>query len=221
MLQLLILLLHAMSWISTSWINDQTNAFENSTVDVLAEPLQSDMVSVTVRTVTDSNKHLIPEFAHVQFEFFSLSQSKITSAFSTKEYQQMLGRLVTEPNDEFGFSTRNNNEPILNAVIEEFGDRHSMNLKIVSTRFATPEIGGSHIHFDETQEMRLWIPITDTFIDNFSLCVEDTTRIPQCMRNRQFRDLNQNFVVVPGGYHVPMKSRKWTFLIEHGNVSRS
>lgn len=147
--------------------------FETVTINAKTFPSQSNKgtVSINVNVVTQHNKHLLPRFTESGFEFFSLTQSTFfqNGQFSKSDFQEMLDR-VAGPRSWTG--TKNNEEPILKAIVKEFADRYHMKVRIRNT-FMTGNAGSAvtEIHTDDPGTLRLWIPVTTTFIDNLCLGV--------------------------------------------------
>ena len=152
--------------------------FQTTTLDVFQDLKSGHKISITVRQIYPSNKHLLPPFRRINFEFFSLSQSLFfqNALFSRTEFQRMMHRV-----DSFAASDDVNivlsDEPILKEIVQEFNDRNAMDLAINKIYIVTQD-KGTGIHIDEVDALRLWIPITNSFIDNLCLGVGDVTNLP-------------------------------------------
>ena len=162
--------------------------FESITVDALRDIINpkrsgsyAPTIPIVVHLVTASNKHLLPPFAVIHFEFHSLSATRfiLNGDITKTDYHEMLQRVIAASNGVFCV-TVNNHEPILNVVVHEFAARNQMKLKITNTHILSVD-SGSAIHYDG-RGLSLWIPITDTLIDNLCLGVGDITALnhPQC-----------------------------------------
>ena len=162
------------------------NRFPTTTINVYPGGLaraQGRMLPITVHEVHPYNRQFLPSFADVGFEFFSLSQSQFIRdrQFTKHDYYQMMQRVQTRfaPYGDIGkILKENNHEQVLQAIIRDFNFRNGMDYVVESTQIIRcdkiyPE---TDIHLDGERvppRMRLWIPITSTFIDNLFLGVGD------------------------------------------------
>ena len=180
----------------------------------------SNIKQLTIREVTASTRHLIPPFEEVHFEFFSLSQSALISNgdFTKQQFHEMIQRIETFADESTRTLDIYPKEPILKAIVSEFGDRHSMKLQIERTqltnRFA--EIGGTPMHFDNGRYFVLWIPLTSSLIDNLCLGVGDIRKSK--LRNRWIPEHiepstpEEDLPEVVWYQHMTMTSEDWIFL---------
>ena len=147
----------------------------------------STIKQLTIREVTASNKHLVPLFRDVNFEFFSLSQSQFieNGDFTREAYHELIQRMATGPemhgklaDGQIRRVTTYNDDPILNAIVREFGDRQFINLQIINTEIITDDalVGSTGIHFDVARNFALWIPVSTSPIDDLCLGVGDIRR---------------------------------------------
>ena len=170
-------------------INESAD-FKQIVINALVITGHSLTIPITIHQITAFNKHLVPPFERINIEFFSLSQSLWFQRrqFSLAQYHQMLQR-VSALSKQYEVVTINDKEPILNAIVREFGNRHSMKLLVASTRLFTTT-NGLRIHIDPVHShgcpemfcLKLWIPLTSTEIDNLCLGVGDVSDLkdPQC-----------------------------------------
>ena len=172
---------HLVSWRPLALSPNPSDPFKTSTVLVWNEYDQT--IPITVRQVTISNKHRIPPFERVHFEFYSLSQSDFfrNDRFSKNQYHEMLRRMHSQIRNE-RIGTKSNLDPLLMEIINEFGYRHALDLKVAYSQITSYSVNGlsagTAIHFDGTPpDFRLWIPLTDSLIDNLSLGVGDVTTL--------------------------------------------
>lgn len=164
---------------------NESAKFETMTINALVITTRTRTIPITIHQITESNKHLVPSFEKTNIEFFTLSQSMWfqRNRFSVAKYQQMLQR-VTASSKQHDAVTANNKEPILRAIVREFGDRHSIKLHVASTRLFKVT-AGLGVHLDPVNSpacpeiycFKLWIPLTATEIDNLCLGVGDVSRL--------------------------------------------
>ena len=166
------------------------------------------------------NVHFLPTFERVGFEFFSLSQSRcfMEGQVSRNDFYSMLHRVasVTSEGKEQSAITMND-EPILVQIVDDFNDRHRLNMKVTSTRIFSRNGGGSPIHFDGkgAYDVRIWIPLTCTVIDNLCLGMGDVELLrnskcadPTMMRLTSCKD-GRDFNNVVWYQRMRMSSEDW------------
>lgn len=167
--------------------------FEIQTLRPAKNIWRTEDVHIPVRMVTANNKHLVPPFHQCGFEFLSLSESAALHSgdISRNDYYKMLERVSSMTRYSRGRSTWSlssimKHHPTLESIVNEFGDRHSMNLRINSVKLSARNAEsskkgwgiGTPIHFDgRDNDFRLWIPLTCTKIDNLLLGVGDISRV--------------------------------------------
>lgn len=153
-------------------------AFPTATLNVLRNLKSDREITIIVRQINSLNKHLLPPFRQINFEFFSLSQSLFfqNGLVSRREYQELIHRVAGGSRGEYS-EVMVRDEPILKAVVQEFNDRNLMDLRMSKSYLVTVD-EGTGIHFDQYCVFRLWIPLTTSAIDNLCLGVGDITHLP-------------------------------------------
>ena len=145
-------------------------------------------LSLIVNEVTAFNRHLLPSFDEVKFEFFSLSQSNVSKRVYHELIQRVLEHHHSNPLISITAHSQFNDDAVLKSIVDNFGERHAMDLEVESTSIMKREGGtarcGTAIHVDGSRGpfIRLWIPLT--FIDNLCLGVGDSTNMlhPKCVQ---------------------------------------
>ena len=151
--------------------------------------------SINIREVAVYNKHHIPPFRDVGFEFRDISKSfkSYSSDFNLHNlmsYFKMINRLSSLAKKQFadtkgvkGFRLRKEEEEVLLTICEDFAESNNKKIesKIENAVFMKVDGDGTKIHFDEAPEIdlptkygtriKVWIPLSD--IDNFPLAVGD------------------------------------------------
>ena len=177
-------------------------------------------VPIIVHEVNAFNVHFLPSFERVGFEFFSLSQSRcfVDGQVSQNDFYSMLHRVasLTSKGTQQSVTTMND-EPILVQIVDDFNDRHRLNMKVTSTRIFSRIGGGSPIHFDGkgAYDVRIWIPLTCTVIDNLCLGMGDVELLrnskcadPTMMRLTSCKD-GRDFNNVVWYQRMRMSSEDW------------
>lgn len=158
--------------------NEANSVFQTITIPVRPRALDHDeaVIPLTIHEVTPNNRHLLPSFERVKFEFWSLTQSQFgQQSLIRQQYHDFIFRVMVYATLE--------KEPILEMITREFGQRHSMELEVKSTTIIKREgdrstsRSGTGIHFDGklASFIKLWIPLTS--IDNLCLGVGDSTKM--------------------------------------------
>ena len=141
------------------------------------------LTPVIVRHITSDTKHLVPPYAEVGFEFIDLSDSYSfqNGILSINEYHEMLhkvtGRLLGKRKSQTTTVSVDQRDAMLVSIVNDFGNRHGMELEIHSIQFVRPYQENHkerHIHFHDrmTRLFKLWIPLN--VIDDYVLTVGDT-----------------------------------------------
>lgn len=219
----------------TKWISSKpSQSFRTKEFEIATARHSSDTAKIQVREIDDSNKHLIPSFEKVGFQFIDITKllSMQRGSINLMDYHNALRDVVRCDN-------RCKLHPIFKVIVSDLSYLHGLAFRMGTTYTLCRDNSkkNTHIHFDLTGEgsklqtlaanqifkspghFRLWIPLHD--IDNWSLGVGDTSalrdrscaNLPAERRSTCLEDFNKVL-----WYHQRVMRRQDVILLANGRV---